>query len=88
MQWDYTEKRENMYQGLSLLTGIMIAVMVVINGKLTGVYGVFTATVLIHVVGTVFAGVLLKLQKRRINLTRQIPFWCFLGGAIGVLTTV
>ncbi len=71
---------------LSLLTGILISVMVAINGVLTERYGVYSATVIIHIVGLIIilAWVLIK---------RERPFAKFharhlyLGGAIGVFTT-
>ena len=44
-----------MYQFLSLLTGMVIALMVALNGDLTTFYGMFTAAVIIHIVGTLFA---------------------------------
>ncbi len=72
---------------LSLLTGILISVMVAINGGLTERYGVYSATVIIHIAGLILiaAWVLIKREK---------PFAVFqarhlyLGGAIGVFTTV
>lgn len=77
-----------MYYLLSVLVGSIIAVMVAINGRLSAQCGVLAATVIIHLVGTVFAFVLLKLRKAKIGLNRAIPWWLLSGGAIGVITTV
>ena len=40
---------------LSLLTGVVIAVMVAVNGGLSQHYGIFIAAVIIHIVGVLFA---------------------------------
>lgn len=77
-----------MYNILSLLTGLVIAIMVALNGRLTQQYGNFTAAIIIHVVGVVFAFLLCKAAKKRISRKKGQPLWLYLGGAIGVLTTV
>lgn len=77
-----------MYQLLSLFTGLVIAVMVVLNGRLSQIYGIFTAAAIIHVVGVVFAFLLCRAAKRKIAAKKNQPLWLYSGGAIGVLTTV
>lgn len=77
-----------MYQLLALGTGILTCVMVSVNGSLTDQYGVFPATMIIHVVGSVFALILCALQKEKKKLLGHRPRWIYLGGAIGVFTTV
>lgn len=77
-----------MYQPLALLTGVILAVMVAINGNLTAEYGTFPAAAIIHAVGTLFALVLCSMQKNKKPLLGHHPLWIYLGGAIGVLTTV
>ena len=44
-----------MYHLLSLLTGLVIAVMISLNGSLTLKYGNYNAAVIIHIVGVLFA---------------------------------
>ena len=44
-----------MYGLLALLTGLVLSVMVSVNGILSESYGVFRASVLNHVVGILFA---------------------------------
>lgn len=77
-----------MYHLQSLFTGLIIAVMVAINGRLTHQYGNFNATIIIHIVGVVFAFLLCKLTKKSITIKKNLPIWMYLGGVIGVLTTV
>lgn len=76
-----------MYNMLSFLTGLVIAVMVAINGRLTQMYGIYAAAVIIHVAGVVFAYILCRITKKRIAIKKDQPLWFYLGGAIGVLTT-
>lgn len=77
-----------MYQSLAFLTGIILAVMISVNGDLSSYYGVFPATVIIHLVGMFFS---LLFTLKRYSWTKLIgfkPAWLYLGGAIGVMTVV
>lgn len=76
------------YSYLALLTGAVIAVMVAINGELSILTGVFVTTAIIHVVGTAFAYLSVRASGRRVRIPKGTPLWLFLGGAIGILTTV
>lgn len=77
-----------MYKLICLLDGIVIAVMIVLNGKLTGCWGMYSATVIIHIVGTLFALAILLLKHKPLWPGERLPLWMFTGGVIGVLTTV
>ncbi len=77
-----------MYQILSLTAGIVIAFMISINGNLAGQYNTFTAAAIIHAVGSIFAILLCAMQKNKTSLWNHHPKWIYLGGAIGVFTTV
>ena len=77
-----------MYQSLAFVTGIILAVMISVNGRLSGYYGVFPATVIIHLVGTIFSLFFTLKQYGWIKLTGFKPVWIYLGGAIGVFTVV
>ncbi len=77
-----------MYQLLALLTGVTLSIMVSINGNLSDQYGVFLAAVIIHVVGSLSAFLLCLIQKEKKPLFTHHPKWIYLGGAIGVFTTV
>jgi len=76
-----------MYYILSLLTGILISVMIAFNGGLAEQYGVYSATVIIHIVGLIVitAAVLIMREK---PFAKRGAWYLYLGGAIGVLTTV
>lgn len=76
-----------MYTFLSLFVGIIIAMMVAINGELTAYYGMFIAAIIIHIVGSLFAYLTIKFTKQNLQLNQTIPLWFYLGGALGVVTT-
>ena len=76
-----------MFYFLSLLTGILISVMVAVNGGLTEAYDVYPATVIIHIAGLLLISAVVIAKKDRV-VNRNIPVFLYLGGAIGVLTTV
>ena len=77
-----------MYALLSLLGGVFVSVMLVLNGKLTAVTGVYLGTVIIHAVGLVLM-LLWTLARRGFRkLDKNVPVWSYCGGAIGVGTVV
>lgn len=76
-----------MYYLLSLLTGILISVMVAFNGGLTGHYGTYSATVVIHITGLLLISILAAINRERPFSNRQ-KWFLYLGGPIGVLTTI
>lgn len=75
-----------MYYLISLLTGILISVMVAFNGGLTEIYGIYSATVIIHIAGLLLISSLVIINRERPFSKRQ-KWFLYLGGAIGVLTT-
>jgi len=88
-----------MYYFLSFLTGILIAVMVAINGGLTLQHGLYSSVIIIHIVGlvliTTFALIKSVLstnprdEASRVRLFSKRQVWfLYLGGAIGVSITV
>lgn len=77
-----------MYTLLTILTGVTLAVMISINGNLSAQYGAFPAAAIIHAVGSAAAILLCLLQKDKKKITGHRPLWIYLGGVIGVATTV
>lgn len=77
-----------MYYLLSALSGVVISIMIAINGNLTVASGILSASVIIHIVGSLFSFLLIRLGKKRLNFSRDIPAWFFLGGIVGVGSTV
>ena len=77
-----------MYEFLAFLCGAVLAVMIQWNGGLTAQFGVYHAALYIHIVGSIFAIVVLALQRKSFVLFKRLPLWMYAGGAIGVLSTV
>lgn len=77
-----------MFYLLSLLAGIVVAFMVATNGSLSDAYGVFLSTVMIHIIGSAFALLILAIRRKKFCLFGKCPLWAYLGGTIGVLTTL
>lgn len=75
-----------MYLFLSLLTGALVAVMLVVNGKLTAVTGVYLGTVIIHIVGLLLMLLLTALRRGFHKPKKGVPVWQYLGGCLGVGT--
>lgn len=73
---------------LSALSGVVISIMIAINGNLTVASGILSASVMIHIVGSLFSFLLIKLGKKKLNFSRDIPAWFFMGGVVGVGSTV
>ena len=76
-----------MYYILSLLMGMLIAVLVAVNGGLAAQYGLYSAAVIIHIIGLLFIAILIWLKRER-PFSRKHPNVFYFGGAIGVLTIV
>lgn len=77
-----------MYILLTILAGVVIALMIPVNGALTGEFGTFPAAAIVHLVGTLLALLICAAQKEKKTLWGHKPKWAYLGGAVGVLTTV
>lgn len=77
-----------MYELLTFLSGIILAIMIQFNGALSEQFGAYHSSLYVHIVGSVFAFCLLLIKKDLPTFNKKLPFWMYLGGMIGVLTTV
>ena len=77
-----------MYQMFALVIGMILAVMVSVNGELALVYGLFPSAVIIHVVGVLAALLLCAVRKEPEPIRGRAPLWIYLGGVVGVLTVI
>jgi len=77
-----------MYYLLSILTGILIAAAVAMNGGLTNVYGLYSASVFIHLSGLLLISIMHGVKKLNPFAGGRVPLYLYLGGVIGVLTVV
>lgn len=77
-----------MYHLLSVLAGLFVALMVLVNGELSSYYGLYSSTVVIHIVGLLFVFIILAVKRERIFPIKKQSFHLYLGGAIGVANVV
>lgn len=76
-----------MYGILALFAGVLIAVMVALNGGLSAQYGVYSSTAMIHFIGLAVIAALCLVRREKLSY-KSIPLYLFLGGALGVPLTV
>ena len=97
-----------MYGFLAFASGVLLSIMLQMNGGLSACFGIYHAALYIHIIGVGFALAVLLLRRKRVSpgreqpawmhqaphdrkrvwLGRGLPLWMYLGGAIGVITTV
>lgn len=77
-----------MYQLLTLLAGVLISLIAVLNGTLTAKVGLYLTTVIIHVVAIAFALLLLGVRRQSFLTKRKLPLWMYCGGFISVICTL
>lgn len=78
-----------MYELLAVLSGVIIAVMIQINGGFSALVGPWHSTLLIHAVGLVGVILILLARRKRVRIfQKQIPWVLYCGGVIGVATVV
>ncbi len=75
-----------MYYLLSLLIGILVAIMITVNGGLTTLFGVYSATVVIHIVGLLLISGIIMFRREK-PFTARYPWYLYIGGILGVATT-
>ncbi|MEZ4509890.1 MAG: DMT family transporter, partial [Eubacteriales bacterium] len=75
-----------MYYLISLFVGILVAIMITVNGGLTAMYGVYSAVVIIHVVGLILIGAIILFRREK-PFAKAQPWYLYIGGVLGVATT-
>ena len=77
-----------MYNITAVITGMLIALMVFFNGMLSQAVGSYPATVIIHTMGVIICFIFISIKKQKIFENHKLPVWMYLGGVIGVGTTL
>ena len=73
-----------MYKASAVFIGILIAIMVTFNGVLANYTNQYVSILIIHIVGLIAVIIILILKKEKVKLRKNIPFYLFSGGLIGV----
>lgn len=74
-----------MYQIITALTGVLISVMVALNGTLSAA-GIYAATVIIYTVSVLFSGAWVLIGRLSVKPTKHLPWWMYSAGAVSVLS--
>lgn len=77
-----------MYNFLSLLTGLLIAIMIAFNGKLSYGIGNYSSVVLIHLIGFIAILIILFYKNIKISFKNNLPIYLYIAGAISVATVI
>lgn len=73
---------------LSILSGALIAIMIVQNGGLAEGIGNYHASVIIHVIGLLSVLAWMLIQREKLHWDKRTPWAYYLGGVLGVITVV
>lgn len=73
---------------ISIFTGVLLALMVSLNGTVGEAAGNYASSVIIHVIGLIGIIIVLIVTKSKLQNLKGIPFYMYTGGLIGVLTVI
>ncbi len=76
-----------MYKAVTVLIGVLIAVMISFNGVLAGRTSSMFSVLVVHAVGLLAVSLIAIFKKEKIDLKGKIPAYVFLAGMVGVLLT-
>lgn len=71
---------------LSILSGFLITMMILMNATLSSALGPYTANVVIHGIGLILITLFLLLNRTHLIQKKELPLWLYTGGMIGILT--
>lgn len=78
----------DMYYLYALFGGIFITLMISTNGTLSSAIGLYSASLLIRILGTVFSYFMAKVHHQENIVFKKIPLILYFGGTIGALSTL
>lgn len=73
---------------LALLSGVFVSTLVVLDGQLADFFGLYLSTTIIHLVGVVFALLIMLFGRIKFRWDRHMPLWFLSGGIVGVFATL
>ncbi|MDF2892607.1 MAG: hypothetical protein K0R80_2974 [Clostridia bacterium] len=75
-----------MYKLLSAFIGVLITIMILLNGVLSQKLGNYASAMIIHLLGFISIILILIIKKIRISLSKDLPLYLYSGGLLGVFT--
>lgn len=73
---------------MSIIIGMLITLMITLNGSLSNVTGNYTSSVVIHLVGLIGIILVLMITKSKLVIKKELPFYLYSAGLIGVATVL
>jgi transporter family-2 protein len=82
--------KKNLKLAIAFTSGVLLAVMISLNARLSAFTTPFYSSLMTHLVGTMAAIVFLlpngRLQKKEGK--EATPYWAYIGGAIGAISVI
>lgn len=75
-----------MYKNLALINGVILAIMIFLNGMLANITGPYMSTLIFHIIGFILIIIISIIKKNRISNLRKLPLMFFLPGVLSVIT--
>lgn len=73
---------------MSIIIGMLITLMITLNGSLSNVTGNYTSSVIIHLVGLIGIILVLMITQSKLVIKKDLPFYLYSAGLIGVVTVL
>lgn len=74
-----------MYSLYSVFIGVLIAIMIGLNGTLSNYLGNYSSSLVIHFIGLITISLLLFIKENKITFKKEVPLYIYSGGAIGLI---
>lgn len=77
-----------MYKTLAVINGLLIALMILINGTLAKITGLYLSVTIVNLLCLIMIILLLIIKKQSLKPIAQLPKYMFLVGFIGLLNII
>lgn len=75
-----------MYKNLALINGVILAIMIFLNGMLANITGPYMSTLIFHILGFILIIIISIIKKNRLSNLKKLPLVFFLPGILSVVT--
>lgn len=75
----------NTYKNLSILNGVLLAIMIFFNGVLSQKIGLYLSTLIYHILGFLLISLVSVVNKNKFPELSKIPVTLFIPGILSVL---
>jgi len=75
-----------MYKSLTIMNGVLLAVMVFYNGMLSTITGPYISTLIFHALGLILILVISAVKRNKLPNMRKVSLLFFLPGILSVVT--